>query len=77
MSKQNPKMLSLTTNLSVATCDEMTMMIKNLIASGAPWKFKYNKKNASNVVPLDSLKDLWEFQYHNPLIYQRIMGVTF
>lgn len=44
----------------------MTVMIKNLIASGALWKFKYNKKNASNVVPLDSLKDLWEFQSHIP-----------
>ena len=50
--------LSLTISLSVAMCDVMTVMIKNLMALGALWKFKYNKKNASNVVPLDALKDL-------------------
>lgn len=51
-------------------------MIKNSTASGALWKFQCNKKNPSTAVPLGSLKDLAEFQYHSPLAYQEIIGVT-
>lgn len=54
----------------------MTVMIKNLIASGALWKFKYNKKNASNVVPL-FVEGFMGVSIPHPLAYQKIMGVSF